>query len=722
MVTPIPEEAASRPARPGASAYVVNLLRAHGLALAAWTWAAAYLLWTRTEPLRLNWGDPWSDSHIQQHGRYFAEYGFIRNAFIAVTDVGPLTDESLKYTHYPPLPDIINGTQQWILGPVGIATHRLFADLFILGSLYFFYRWTRALFGGKTANVAMVFTTTCAIWLQYADTIHHVPVYWFFGTLALFTAQRWVERPSRARLALVFAATLLCDMASYDWFFFVPVLTAATIWLSGKRLRDRAMWPLLAAVGGGVVAAVLLKLVLVAWAVGPREMIRDFLFQLEERATAKHSTDYRGGFWLIFYHRSVRFFTPLFLVVLGANAIALAAYVIRRERSTNLPPPHPLLVLLAGAPFVVLFSQLLVEQYHPTLQFVPYYAIASGAAVAWAWERRGAIWRSIAVGAVVFAIGWEARELIAFEKVFLDREDTRAVARYLDEKDSRIVVFTNTIIDAPFRYYFQRHGLSLLGVEREGVIYTLDHFFNDHGDAPVHFMVFPDVEKAAFDKGLFALFSADKRWSWIADPYRHRAEWEPKLREKNARTLALIDDIGTEVLHAGRMRLVRIDRAALDAYMKRWLGGDEARFIDFGEATAARHKLRGFRYSEKYDGELGFSWTMDRVPKRYRFTLRGLMSDPVGAPPEHVASIQLIASSASKLTFDAFTSVQDQKLDVLLNGHVLGTVDVPSEWSKFSVGVPEGTLSADGFQKIDLRWSRSNEYELGVALRSLELE
>jgi hypothetical protein len=41
----------------------------------------------------------------------------------------------------------------------------------------------------------------------------------------------------------------------------------------------------------------------------------------------------------------------------------------------------------------------------------------------------------------------------------------------------------------------------------------------------VHFIQFPNVEKAVFDTGLYALFVKDKKWSWITNPHRHREEW-----------------------------------------------------------------------------------------------------------------------------------------------------------------------------------------------------
>ena len=142
-------------------------LRPHALALVAWCWAAAFLFATRGEPLRLNWGDPWSDSNVQLSGRHFAEDGFVANAFTPVIDVGRETPDSLRYTHYPPLPDIVNGVEQRLFGPLDIASYRILSDLLSLASVVFFYRWVRSLWGGVTANVAVALLTTSLLWLQY---------------------------------------------------------------------------------------------------------------------------------------------------------------------------------------------------------------------------------------------------------------------------------------------------------------------------------------------------------------------------------------------------------------------------------------------------------------------------------------------------------------------------------------------------------------------------
>lgn len=137
------DPAAGPPPRAVAAVAWIEVHLAHLAVL----FAAAFLFGTRTQPVRTNWGDSWSDLNVQTSGRYFAETGFISNRFTPICDVGPRRAESLQYTHYPPLPDLINGLQQTLFGPVDIATYRILADLFALGSLFFFHRVVRSLWG-----------------------------------------------------------------------------------------------------------------------------------------------------------------------------------------------------------------------------------------------------------------------------------------------------------------------------------------------------------------------------------------------------------------------------------------------------------------------------------------------------------------------------------------------------------------------------------------------
>jgi hypothetical protein len=112
------------------------LARASALITAA---AVLYLVGTVGDPLRMNWGDPWSDCNIQLSGRVFARDGFLKNSFDPTIDLDPLPAHPLRYTHNPPLPDIVNGLEQTILGPRDITVYRIFALALTFSALAFLY-------------------------------------------------------------------------------------------------------------------------------------------------------------------------------------------------------------------------------------------------------------------------------------------------------------------------------------------------------------------------------------------------------------------------------------------------------------------------------------------------------------------------------------------------------------------------------------------------------
>jgi len=703
---------------------LLDLARAHGLAIAAWLWAAAYLLGTRTQPLRMNWGDPLSDSNVQTSGRYFATYGFVRLRFTPVIDVGPLDAHSLQYTHYPPLPDLVNGLQQSLFGPLDIGTFRILADVLTLASLVFFYRWVRALWGGVTANVTLVLMTTNFLWLQYADTIHHVPLYWCAGFAALHGAVRWVETKQRNLLFLVVAAIFFCNMASYDYFVFVPVAIAVTIWMKGQRLRDRAMRPLLAAVVAGIALALVVKFGLVAWATGPRNLVDDFVFQLHERATAKHSiSEYRSGLLPTLFYRSLRFFTPVFFVVIAAQLLAIGGRLSSRGDRARLPPISPLLLLACGAPFVVVFTQLFVEQYHPTLQFLPYYAVSTGAFVAWLWERRATAARAVAVAAVVLAVGWEGRELVLFEKTFLERDDIVAVHDYLAKHDKRRVVFTNSWVDAPIRFYFDHHLMGIGASTRADVDSFMSNYYFEDGDEPFHYIEFIDADATAFDKSLYGIFGKDHKWSWITNPVPHKKEILESLRLRGEGGKKGFADYGRLVLETPRIRVYVLEREALDRPNIAAVSAAETRFIDFGSDSSGKHKVSGLRYNERSESGESFCWTVARPQKRYRFTMRGLLHETIGTADVHAILRVRSTPADAKVRILVLAPVPDQQAEVLWNGTSLGHAAAPTEWKELVFDLPKTAYDpAAPLQTLELRTAKVSEFGFGVAIQWIRID
>src|SRR5262249_33454125 len=153
-------------------------------------------------------------------------------------------------------------------GPLDISGFRIFALILSFGSLFFFHRFTRAIWGPTAASVALALLASSFLWLQYADTLHHIPLYWCAGFASLCCAVRWLRGGGNRYLALLLTTTTFCFLASYDYAFFLPIMVFTTALLLGCRPFERRT---LVLVGVVVVAGclfILIKTSLGVWAVG----------------------------------------------------------------------------------------------------------------------------------------------------------------------------------------------------------------------------------------------------------------------------------------------------------------------------------------------------------------------------------------------------------------------------------------------------------------------
>src|SRR6185436_20263452 len=96
------------------------------------------------DPPRLNWGDSGSDYNVMTAGRAFQQHGFVRlrfTPFMLDPSLVQLPEDRVYiYTHYPQLPDVMNGVLRVVFGLSDIVHFRLIALLFSFGSLFFVYR------------------------------------------------------------------------------------------------------------------------------------------------------------------------------------------------------------------------------------------------------------------------------------------------------------------------------------------------------------------------------------------------------------------------------------------------------------------------------------------------------------------------------------------------------------------------------------------------------
>src|SRR6185295_7940373 len=85
------------------------------------------------DPPRLNWGDSMSDYNVMTSGRNFQKYGFLNLRFTPRL-MDPAYTRSFEpvfiYTHYPQLPDLMNGVLRTVFGMETLTQFRFVALAF----------------------------------------------------------------------------------------------------------------------------------------------------------------------------------------------------------------------------------------------------------------------------------------------------------------------------------------------------------------------------------------------------------------------------------------------------------------------------------------------------------------------------------------------------------------------------------------------------------------
>jgi len=688
-----------------------------------------YLAISAFEPFRTNWGDPWSDGNAMTSGRYFARDGFVNTAFTPILDVGPLGKDSLRYTHYPPLPDLVAGVIQRVAGEGHLAIHRLFAIAFSAIGLGFLFKYLRALWGEGLAALSVLLIATNLLFLQYADTVHHIPLYSMTGFGCLWAALRWLDDRRPAALLAVSAAAFLCFLASYDFYFFLSIMILATVRLRGAKLLRGHGLALVLVFGASGLASIVVKNLLVIWAVGFEGWRSDFVFQFFERATSARSPAYKHMLGDIVFWRLWRFDSPLIFAAILAQVIGVVDLVRGRK---PLLAMYPLILLAAGLPFLFVFSQLVATQYHPLLLLLPFAAVAIAVLVKAVWSRSPAI----AGAMVVFYVGWQAWGLSLFKKTFLEPADVAAVAKAL-EPDRHRILLSNLLPDGPVRFLWNRH---LTGINPDPV--ALRATLESYGtDSPLTIVQLRHTRLHMYDKGLFMYFAGERQLTWIARPDYYRSSWGKRFDAIDQEFDEQLTGVGRVVHQSSDMIVRSVSIADLDEVQRSRLPTTTPTVIDFETAASEPFKLGGISPRKEATAQLpGYAWLYVRQPAKLVFTLHGYEDPPTG-PPIHTSTLRmrLPADRALHMAIDV-SAPRSQTLTVRMNGYMLGSQTIPSHETanpipgppkppqnpapkptivRMELDVPTTALRPDGLAVLDLEFSSTAAHE-AIRLHRIE--
>lgn len=512
------------------------------------------------DPPRLNWGDSGSDYNVMTAGRNFQKYGFLRlhlTPYLLDPSLMSDADRSMIYTHYPQLPDLMNGLERTVLHLSTIVQFRFVALMFSFGALFFGYRLVERYWGRQTAQIAVALCVVNPLWIQHADYLHHTPYAFFFGLGSVYLVARYVNDGERwPHLIGAGVCLFLTYLASYDFWIFAPLLLALVTFAHHRAVR----WPAIRTLGtlaAFAVAALAFKLGTNMWALGGvQPFMRDLHFQFAERATdAIAHIDFHAGIWPTLVGRVERCFSLLLFPV----ALFWAVLPVMRRRWASRWPaleraqPNPWLLLFPALPFLMLFVEIWVGQYYPTLLVLPFYAVGSAALATLLFNSSQRVVR-LAGGALVVALLANSIDADArFKKAYLTQSSIATLRAQLDSVSTPgQFILVNHMFDGPYHYYFDRNVVLLMLNPAERMDAALSYYTDPKRArvAPPSGAIFVQdkhVENELFDKGFYYILAKQGAWDAWGNPDRYHQAIDALVAERDSALVATVARRGTKL-------------------------------------------------------------------------------------------------------------------------------------------------------------------------------
>ena len=530
------------------------------------------------DPPRLNWGDPGSDYNVMTAGRNFQHYGFLKLHLTPyLLDPASMTaaDRALIYTHYPQLPDLVNGVERTVFGMSELAQFRLVALCFSFGSLFFVYALVAAYWTRQTAECALALWVVNPLWIQHADYLHHSPLAFFFGAGSVYFLSRHFRADGpKVRYAVLSGVLLfLAFLSSYDFWFLVPLLLAG-VTLGHYRRVNLAGIRLLAGLGLCALAAIAFKWTTNAWALGGLQgWLADLRYQVTERSTNDAvKTAYVSGIVPTAIGRIERYFSILFFIVTAAwLAAALWRRRVEELLKARLPATNPLVVLAATLPFLCLFTELWVEQVYPTLLLIPFYAIACGALIVALAQARSRALTLVGVALFVALMANSLDEDVTFKRAFFDPS---AITSLKAELESVSVpgqhILVNHVFDGAYRYYFNRFTIALIATPPSRMPAALA-YYSDPARSPsataqgAVFVQHKHLADEMFDKGYYYVIARYRLWQLWANPGPYRPLIDSLVNERDAQLTAAVGGRGRKLYDTPYYTVWHLDPVATSA-------------------------------------------------------------------------------------------------------------------------------------------------------------
>jgi hypothetical protein len=526
------------------------------------------------DPPRLNWGDSMSDYNVMTSGRNFQKYGFLKLRLTPLLMDPAYTrsfEQMFVYTHYPQLPDLMNGALRVFLGMQSLTQFRLVALAFSFSALFFTYKLLVFYWGRPTAQVGLALWVVNPLWIQHADYLHHAPYASFFGFGSIYWLTRSLRENRRGLLAASGVFLFFTVLSSYDYWFFAPLLLAMAAIAHHRTVAPWALVRTLSILAACAIAGLAVKLGTNAWALGGIDpWLSDLRFQFTERATDRITrTSYRLGIVPTAYGRVERFFT---LLLIPAGVFWALVPVLGRKWKisffeTARTVPNPWMLFIAAFPFLYLFTEIWVAQYYPGLLVLPFYAVAMAAIIALLSANNAT--RRVAVFLFSALLLNSLYEDLRFKKAYFDMATIRTMGAQLDSvagPGQQLLI--NHVFDAPYRYYFNRNTLAAVLFPPRVADVGLESYADirrhprSAGPEGAIFVQHKHVKDELYDKGYYYIFSRLRLWALWGNPEKHRELVDEMIEERDSTLMAHVTRMGQKLYDAPTYAIWRIPPTA----------------------------------------------------------------------------------------------------------------------------------------------------------------
>lgn len=169
-----------------------------------------------------SYSDTYSDANVLMAGNHFRDYGFKHLYFLPTK--GPISIEQPYefYTHYPPLPDIINGFFKSI-GIDQIWFYKCFSYLISITGLYFLFLILEKLFNRIISLTSVLLILISPSFIFYSVSLHQHPYNWFFrfGSILLFINHIDKEKFKKIRLFILWILLFFSSLNSFEFIIYL---------------------------------------------------------------------------------------------------------------------------------------------------------------------------------------------------------------------------------------------------------------------------------------------------------------------------------------------------------------------------------------------------------------------------------------------------------------------------------------------------------------------